>query len=113
VGRGAGNPSSNQAKNEKTYLADLVTTSRDGKVAVTLGAEADAVDPTVVAVGTAGELALANSVPDLDGLVARGGDDLAVVGGERDREDVTGVANEAAGGLSALDVEKTEGLVPR
>lgn len=50
------------------------------------------------------ELALAEGVPELDGLVAGAGDDLSVVGAEGDGEDVLGVANEALGGeTSAVD----------
>ena len=58
------------------------------------------------------ELALAEGVPELDAAVTRGGDDLTVVGGEGDREDVAGVANELAGGGAGVKVPKTEGLVP-
>ena len=58
------------------------------------------------------ELALTEGVPQLDGLVAGSGDDLTVVGGEGDREDIVGVANEAAGGVAGVEVPETEGLVP-
>jgi hypothetical protein len=73
------------------------------------------------------ELALAEGVPELDGAVTRTGDDLTVVGGERDarmlaarslssensRENVTGVADELAGGQTSVEVPKTESVVPR
>lgn len=43
------------------------------------------------------ELAVAQRVPQLDGAIAGAGDDLSVVGGEGDGEDIVGVADEAAG----------------
>lgn len=60
-----------------------------------------------------GELALTKSVPQLDGLIARSGDDLTVVSREGHREDILLVANETAGGKASVQVPKTEGLVPR
>ena len=59
------------------------------------------------------KLALAERVPELDGLVTRARDDLSVVGREGDGEDVLGVANEATGGKASVEVPKTQGLVPR
>lgn len=58
-------------------------------------------------------LAVTQGVPELDGTVTRAGDDLAVVGRERDGEDVVGVADEGAGGSTAGELPQTERLVPR
>ena len=58
------------------------------------------------------ELAVAQGVPDLDGLVSRGGDDLTVVGGEGDGEDVVGVADKATDGGPSVEVPESQGLVP-
>eukprot|EP00730_Choanoeca_flexa_P013153 TRINITY_DN5016_c0_g1_i2.p1 TRINITY_DN5016_c0_g1~~TRINITY_DN5016_c0_g1_i2.p1 ORF type:complete len:288 (-),score=31.76 TRINITY_DN5016_c0_g1_i2:398-1261(-) len=70
-----------------------------------VGGEADARHPAIVAVGAGllanGELALGKDVPELDGLVARAGDNLTVVGGEGNREDVVVMANKAASALTA------------
>jgi hypothetical protein len=60
-----------------------------------------------------GVLAVTEGVPELDGSVARSRDDLAVVGGEGDGEDVVGVADEAAGGNTGGELPEAEGLVPR
>lgn len=60
-----------------------------------------------------GVLAVAEGVPQLDGPVAGSGDDLAVIGGEGNGEDVVGVADEAAGGHTGGELPQTEGLVPR
>jgi len=59
-----------------------------------------------------GELALAKGVPKLDSLVTGATDDLTVVGGEGNGEDILGVPNEAAGGLSTSDLPKTKSSVP-
>ena len=58
-------------------------------------------------------LAVTQSVPELDGTVTRTGNNLAVVGRERDGEDVVVVANEGAGGSTAGELPQTERLVPR
>lgn len=60
-----------------------------------------------------GELAVTQGVPELDGTVTRTRNDLTVVGGERDGEDVVGVADEGTGGVTAGQLPQTEGLVPR
>ena len=60
-----------------------------------------------------GVLAVSKGVPQLDRAVTRGRDDLAVVGGEGDREDIVGVANEGAGGFTGRELPQTQGLVPR
>ena len=65
-----------------------------------------------LAPGGDGVLALAEGVPELDALVAGAGDDLAVVHGEGDREDVLGVADEAAGGAAGVDLPEAKGTVP-
>lgn len=58
------------------------------------------------------ELAVAESVPELDGTVAGTGDDLTVVGREGDGEDVIGVANEATSSLTSAQFPKAQSLVP-
>lgn len=64
------------------------------------GGEADARDPVGVALALGGDrvLALAQGVPELDGLVAGGGHDLPVVHGEGDGEDILQV--QMAGDMS-------------
>lgn len=60
-----------------------------------------------------GVLAVAQGVPQLDGAVTRAGNNLPVVGRERDGQNVVGVADEAAGGGASGELPKAEGLVPR
>lgn len=58
------------------------------------------------------ELAVSKSVPELDGSITGSGDDLSVVGGEGDGEDVTGVSDKSLGGVSGVQVPKSQGRVP-
>jgi hypothetical protein len=57
-------------------------------------------------------LAFTKSVPQLDGLVTRTRHDLTVVGREGNREDITSVTNETAGGLAVVQVPETESGIP-
>ena len=47
-----------------------------------------------------GVLANTQSIPQLDGAITGGGDDLTVVSGEGDGENVLGVADEATSGVA-------------
>ena len=98
---------------ECTHLDELVPTSGDDDGVLGVGGEAHARDPLGVALVGDGVLAVTKGVPELDGSVARSGDDLAVVGGERDGENVVGVADKAAGGDTGGKLPEAEGLVPR
>jgi len=110
--KNAGNPLENNSA-ILTYLDKLVPGAGDNDRVLGVGAEADARDPLGVALVGDGELAVTEGVPELDGAVARAGNDLSVVGGEGDRENVVGVANEAASGGASGELPETEGLVPR
>lgn len=60
-----------------------------------------------------GVLALADGVPDLDGSVSAGRDNLSVVGRERDGKNVTSVADKSVLGDTGLQVPDSESLIPR
>ena len=60
-----------------------------------------------------GELAVAQSVPELDSTIPRARDDLAIVRGEGDGEDVVGVADEAARRHARSEFPQAERFVPR
>lgn len=96
-----------------TYLDELVPAGGDNDGVLGVGREADAGNPLSVALLGDGELAVTEGVPQLDGAVARAGNDLAVVGGEGDGQNVVGVSDETAGGGAGRELPKTEGLVPR
>ena len=60
-----------------------------------------------------GKFAVAQRVPQLDRTVPRSRDDLTVVGGEGDGEDIVGVADETAGRHAGSEFPQPESLVPR
>lgn len=97
----------------ETYLDELVPAGGDNDGVLGVGREADARNPLGVALVGDGELAVTEGVPQLDGAVAGAGDDLAVVGGEADRQNVVGVADETAGGGAGGELPQSQGLVPR
>lgn len=98
---------------KETYLDKLVPARGDNDGVLGVGRETDARDPLGVALVGDGELAVTESVPQLDGAVTGAGDDLAVVGGEGDGQDVVVVADEAAGGGAGGQLPESQGLVPR
>lgn len=51
-----------------------------------------------------GVLALSQSVPQLDGLVARARDNLSVIGRESHRQNIVGVSLEAASGFAHVQI---------
>jgi hypothetical protein len=58
------------------------------------------------------ELAVTKGVPQLDCSVAGSRDDLSVVGGEGNRQNIVGVANKASGGGTGRKLPEAESLVP-
>lgn len=101
------------AGRELPNLNELVPATGNNDRVLRVGAEADARNPLSVALLGDGVLAVAEGVPELDGTIAGAGDDLTVVGRERDGEDIVGVANEAASGGAGGKLPQTKGLVPR
>mmetsp|Transcript_4219 Transcript_4219/g.7394 ORF Transcript_4219/g.7394 Transcript_4219/m.7394 type:complete len:324 (+) Transcript_4219:19-990(+) len=95
------------------YLNKLVPASRNDERVANRRREANARDPLGVLVIGDGVLALAEGVPELDGLVATARNDLTVVGREGYRENILLVSNKAAGGSSGVEVPQAEGGVPR
>jgi hypothetical protein len=59
-----------------------------------------------------GELAVSQSVPQLDGAIAGSGNNLSVIGGEGNGENIVGVPNKSAGGGTGGELPKAESLVP-
>lgn len=98
---------------ELTYLHELIPAAGHDNGVLGVGAEADARNPLGVALVGDGELAVTEGVPQLDGAVTGAGDNLSVVGGERDGEDIVGVADETSRGGSGSELPQSEGLVPR
>ena len=59
-----------------------------------------------------GVLAVTEGVPELDRPVTGTGNDLSVVGRERDGKNIVGVADESPGGDTSRELPETESLVP-
>lgn len=74
--------------------------------------EANAGDPVSVAILDDVVLAHSQGIPKLDGLVTGSGDDLTIVLGEGNGENVLGVSKEPASGISGVKVPKAESSVP-
>jgi len=59
-----------------------------------------------------GVLALTEGVPETDGLITRSRDDLSVVSGEGNAQNILGVSNESLGGGSCVEVPETKSVIP-
>jgi hypothetical protein len=94
-------------------LDDLVPSGGDNERNVRVRGESDAADPLFVAILGESVLLLTESVPKVDGAVAGSGDNLTVVGGEGDGENVLGVTNELTGAVTSAQFPETEGTIPR
>lgn len=70
------------------HLHELVPSAGNDDGGLSIGAEADAANPLSVSSVLKGVLALTENVPQLDGLVAGTRDNLAVVRGERNTENI-------------------------
>ena len=58
------------------------------------------------------ELAVSQGVPQLDGAIARSGDNLSVIGREGNGENIVGVSNKSAGGGTSGKLPQAESLIP-
>lgn len=94
------------------YLNKLVPTAADNNGVLGIRAESNARDPIGMSLLGDSELAVTQSVPQLDCSIAGAGNDLSVVGGEGNRENIIGVSNESAGGGTGGELPKAESLVP-
>lgn len=93
-------------------LDSLVPRGGDNNWVLGILVELNAWNPVSVSVLLNGELALSNSVPDLQVLVSSTASDLSVIGWEGDSENVSAVTNESSAGNSFLQVPESEGSVP-
>lgn len=77
------------------------------------GRESNAAHPVAVGIGVLDcVFAFSEGIPELDRSVAGGGDDLSVVGGKSDTEDILGVPDEASGGDSDIKIPEAQGRIP-
>jgi len=89
----------------------LVIATRDDDGVGGVGGEANAADPITVSLVDR-VFTLSQGVPQLDALVTRSGDNLAVVRGEGDGEDILGVANEATSSHSHVQIPQANAGIP-
>lgn len=101
------------AVGELPDLNGLVPTSRDDDGEGGVRGESNAGDPLGVAVLDNVKLALSKGVPELDGSVSGGRNNLTVVSRERDGENVASVADKLLGRQTSVKVPQPKGVVPR
>jgi len=90
----------------------LVPTARHKKRGLGGRRETHTGDPIGVLILGESVLAFTESVPQLDGLVAGSGDDLAIVLGECDGENILLMAVEDTDGVAGVQIPQSESLVP-
>ena len=93
-------------------LDGLVPRSGDAKCGLAGVVETDYGNGIFMLVLVDSELALGTGVPDLDLSVEGTSDDLSVISGKGNGEDVSLVTNELGDGAAGGDVPKTNGTVP-
>ena len=102
---------------ERPYLHKLIPTAGHDEGNRLAGAETNAGNPLRVSTSLISRrdsvLALSKGIPKLDGLVTRSRNDLTIVYGKGNREDILGVSAEATGSLTAVDLPKAKGTIPR
>jgi hypothetical protein len=59
-----------------------------------------------------GELAITESVPQLDCSIPRSRNNLSVIGGKGNGENIVGVSDESSSGSTSGELPETESLVP-
>ena len=96
----------------RTYLHKLIPSTRDNNWILGIWAEADTRHPVSVSLVGDSELAVTQGVPQLDRTVTGARDNLTVVGGKGNGEDIVCVANKSAGGVTAGKLPETDRLVP-
>ncbi len=95
-----------------SHLHKLVPAAANNDRVLRIGRESDARNPIGMSFVGDSELAVTKSVPELDGAIARARNNLSVVGGEADGQNIVGVANKSAGSRTGREFPETEGLVP-
>ena len=96
-----------------THLDKLIPSCTHNHRILRVRAKPYAADPFRMSLVRNRKLAVSQRVPQLDGLVARARDDLAIVGGEGYGEDVVIVAHEAARRGACRELPQAQGFVPR
>ena len=93
-------------------LDRLIPRGSNAKCGLSGVIEADHGDSVLMIVFVDGELAFRARVPDLDVSVEGSSDDLSVISGKSDREDVLLVADKLGDGSASSDIPKTNSAIP-
>jgi len=93
-------------------LDGLIPRGSDAKGGLASVVEAHNRDGISVLVLVNSELALRTGVPDLDFSVQRASDDLSVIGGQSNGEDISLVTNELRDGSAGGDIPEADSTVP-
>ena len=97
-------------------LDKTIPSARDNERDALGRRKANARDPFSVSLafsGSNGVLAFSESVPELDGLVARSRDNLTIVHRKGNTENILFVSDETTSRLSRVDFPKTKSTIPR
>jgi len=97
---------------EAPDLDETVPASSDADGVGIRGGEGNSADPVGVALFAEAVLLLSKDVPETSGVVAGAREDLTVVAGEGNRENVLVVADETTDGNTLLEVPETEAAIP-
>jgi len=100
------------ARRKLPDLDQLVPTAADNDRILGVWAESYTRDPVAVSLFGDGKLAVTESVPELNGSIARSGDNLSVIGGEGDGENIVRVSNKSSGSGASRKLPEAESLVP-
>lgn len=95
------------------HLDEFIPTARDDDRVRRCRGESNARNPLRVAFVFLNRVfALAQSVPQFNRLISGAGDDLSVVHGERDGQDVFAVTDKSSRGCARVQVPQSQGTVP-
>lgn len=94
------------------HLYQLIPTRTNNYRILGIRAESYARNPVGVSLLGDGELAIAESVPELDRSVAGSRYNLSVVGREGDRQNIVGVSNKSASCSTCGKLPEAKSLVP-
>jgi len=94
-------------------LDNLVPSSGNDEGSVKVGRESDARNPLGVTIFGHGVLASTQSVPQVDGLVTGSGDNLSVVSGESNTQNIVGVVDKSLGSGARSELPQSQGAIPR
>jgi len=94
-------------------LDGSIPRSRDDNWVSGVVIESNAGNPVKMWILVDGELANTIDVPDLDALVDGARDDLSVIWGESNREDILSVTKESLEGAALVQVPESDSSIPR